>query len=100
MADNLGYVVYVLGYLGDQDVLMVVAGHGQEYVGMVDAAFLEIILHHGLCSEHYPNSGVGSHILQAVALGAENGDLVALNGQVCHQTGAESVAAVYQDPHS
>jgi hypothetical protein len=56
VANNLGNVEYVLGYLGDEDILMIVGGHRQEYVGMIDSAFLQVVLHHGLGGEHHSDT--------------------------------------------
>ena len=47
MADHLWDIEDMLGDLGNQEVLMVVWGHRQKDVSVIDAAFLEIVLHHG-----------------------------------------------------
>ena len=84
MAHHLGDVEYLFGDLGHQDVLVVVAGHRQKDVGMIDAALLQIVLHHGFGSEDHSDPWVGGHAFQTVPLATQHGDVRALPGQVGH----------------
>ena len=68
MADDFRDVKYVFGDLGDQDVLMIVGGHRQKNIGMVNATLLEVVLHHGFCGKHNADPRVGGHAFKAVPL--------------------------------